>query len=715
MRNAPWFLKRVLQPFYRPLAAAALALVLAVPGWGDDRPAPGDRATESENRLRASVEYLASDALEGRGVGTAGLDKAADYIAEQFSSAGLKTDLFHGTPFQEFEVTVASEMGPAEHNRLVLSGPAGDEGQPRRTELKLSESFTPLAIGGSGTFDAPLVLAGYGITAKNLKRGDETLSYDDYAGIDVAGKIVLLIRKEPQQQDEKSPFDGKRASQYATFQRKLAHAREHGAAAVIIVNDAAELTSRQDENRKQLAAALDKLAELRTAAKDSAAKAHGKEHGKEPEDEAASQKRLAAIHEEATKAAELSKSLTESRDALLPFTGAGDTSATNRKMPVFFCTRAALDPVVQAALGKSLALVEAEIDRDLTPQSAALAGWRASGEADVIEKKVPVKNVVGVLAGSGELADETIVIGAHYDHLGLGGSGSLAPWTSAIHNGADDNASGTATLIEAARRLAAHPDKPRRRLVFIAFTGEERGLLGSAHYTREPRFPLEKTVAMFNLDMVGRLKDDKLAVYGTGTAKEFEPLVEQLCGRYGFQLTKHPGGYGPSDHSSFYSKKIPVLHLFTGTHTDYHRPSDDADKLNIAGMRRVADFLVDVVRATDAAAARPTYVEIRRVERIADSGDGGDRPSFGSMPAYPNPATDGVMLEAVLEGSAAEKAGIRGGDVLLQLGDDKITVLEDFEAALRRHKPGDKVKVIVRRGDKRVEGEATLTRRRALP
>jgi len=250
--------------------------------------------------------------------------------------------------------------------------------------------------------------------------------------------------------------------------------------------------------------------------------------------------------------------------------------------------------------------------------------------------------------------------------------------------------------------------------VFIAFTGEERGLLGSAHYVREPRFPLEKTIAMFNLDMVGRLTDDKLAVYGTGTAKEFDPLVERLCSEYGFKLTKHAGGFGPSDHSSFYSKKIPVLHLFTGNHSDYHRPSDDVEKLNIPGMRRVADFLVDVVRAVDGAEQRPAYGEIRRVESIAGPMDG-DRPSFGSMPAYPNPVKDGVLLEAVLEDTPADKAGIKGGDVLVKFGEDKITVLEDFEAALRQHKPGDTVKVTVRRGDKLIESDVTLARRRAMP
>lgn len=658
-----------------------------------------ENADESEARLRESVTFLSSDALEGRGIGTAGLNKAADYLATQFKEMGLRTDLFDGTPFQEFEVTVASEMGRAEQNRLTLVGPPAAGGQPRRLDLKLGESFTPLAVGGTGQFDAPLVFAGYGITAKNLKRGNEPFAYDDFAGLDVKDKVVVLIRKEPQQKDEKSPFSGKEHSAYATFGRKLANAIQHGAAAAIFVNDSLEGVTRREQDTKLLTRALDELAVLKEKVSST------------PPTDAAFEKLAGEIAKITTETAELGKQLAAGPDRLLPFNGAGDTT-THRKLPVYFCTRSAIDEVLRAALHKDLEALEQEIDSDLVPRSAELVGWRAAGETNVIERKQKIKNVVTVLEGEGPLADETVVIGAHYDHLGRGEAGSLAPWTTDIHNGADDNASGTAALLEIAHRLATAPTKPRRRIVFIAFTGEERGLLGSAHYVRQPRFPLEKTVAMFNLDMVGRLNDDKLIVYGTGTATEFDPLVERLCQEHGFKLTKHAGGFGPSDHSSFYAKKIPVLHLFTGTHSDYHRPSDDSPKLNIAGMRRIADWLVESVRAIDASQARPTYVEIRRVEQIAQ-GPEGERPSFGSMPAYPNPAPDGVLLEAVLEGSAAEKAGIKGGDVLVKFGDSKITVLEDFEAALRQHKPGDKVKVTVRRGKEIVEAEVTLGRRRS--
>src|SRR5688572_23160066 len=186
-------------PFARCLAAVGLVLSLAFGPLAVSLAA--ETAAESEQRLRASVTHLASDELEGRGIGTAGLDKAADYLAAEFAKLGLKTDLFDGTPFQKFEVNVTVEMGPPEKNHLALLSPKADSGEPKRIELKLGEAFNPLAAGGSGSFDAPLVFVGYGITANNLKRDGQDFTYDEYAGLDVKGKVVIILRKEPQQQD----------------------------------------------------------------------------------------------------------------------------------------------------------------------------------------------------------------------------------------------------------------------------------------------------------------------------------------------------------------------------------------------------------------------------------------------------------------------------------------------------------------------------------
>ena len=660
----------------------------------------GEEAAEaSDKRLKESVTYLASDELEGRGVGTQGLDKAADFLAAEFAKLGLKTDSFDGTPFQKFKVTTGAEMGPSEVNQLVLQGPPEKDGaEPKKLELALSKNFTPLAMGGSGKVSAPLVFVGYGITAKDLKKD---FVYDDYDGVDAKGKIVVVIRKEPQQQDKDSIFSGAAPSKYAPFQQKVANATEHGAAAVILVNDSVELKQRTTDAKKRLGEALDALVELQTKFKEM----------KEPSAEEFA-RYTGRAENLASTVTENTKLLAGNPDSLLPFNGAGE-DGSGRKIPVYFCLRETMDQVIKASLGKDLTTIEREIDVDLKPQSKGLAGWTASGEANILRKEAEVKNVLAVLEGEGPLADETIIVGAHYDHLGFGGAGSLAPWTTAIHNGADDNASGTSALLEIAHRLAASGKKPRRRIVFMAFTGEERGLLGSNYYVKNPRFPLESTIAMFNLDMVGRLKDNKLAVYGTSTAKHFDALVEELSKTMGFVLTKYEGGFGPSDHSSFYSRKIPVLHFFTGTHTDYHRPSDDSDKLNIEGMRRVTDMLVEIIQRTDATDARPEYVEIKKFEGIALA-EGGERAaSLGTMPDYNSGKTDGVLLELVMPGGPAEKAGLKAGDLLIKLGELKISTIEDFENALRKHKPGDKVKLKAKRGEVEVELEATLgTRRR---
>lgn len=654
--------------------AAGVALVLGASCtpqlWADE-------AADSEGRLRTWVGHLASDELEGRGVGTAGLDKAADYLAEQFQSMGLKTDVVDGKPFQPFEISLNTELGERENNTLVLF----KEGTAERVPVELEKGFSPLAIGGSGKFAAPLVFVGYGISAKEY-------SYDDYEGVGVKGMIVVILRKEPQQKDEKSVFNGTKPSGHAPFQRKIQNAKEHGAVGVLFVNDSLELKQRSEMLAKQWEQTLDIFE-------------------KSKQTNATGNDKVKQIADAAADVVEAGKELLGDTDKLPGLTGAGDDSGS-AGIPVLFCARKTIEPLVQQSLGKSLQTIENEIDGDLKPRSGALGSWRGEGEVKLLQKKAQVKNVLAELPAEGALAQETIVVGAHYDHLGMGGMGSLAPWTTEIHNGADDNASGTATLLEVAKRLTSRGKKMQRRIVFIGFTGEERGLLGSAHYVRNPRFALESTIAMFNLDMVGRLADDKLIVYGTGTAKEFDPLVDALGGKLGLKLTKHAGGFGPSDHSSFYAKQIPVLHLFTGTHTDYHRPSDDSDKLNIVGMRKIADYLMECIDATDAAAKRPEYVEIKQVETIG--GGDNDRPYLGTIPDFASNG-EGLALTGVSPSGPAAKAGIMGGDVIIQIGPTKIRGIEDLEGALRQNKPGDKVKIVVMRAGKMMEFEALLTAR----
>jgi hypothetical protein len=657
---------------------AALSVVLP-------RASAAESASAIESRLSDHAGYLASDGLEGRGVGTAGLNLAAEFIASQFREIGLKTDVVDGGPFQKFQMTTGATQGP--DNRLVLIGPPASDGEaPRRIELEPGKDFNPLAIGGSGKFELPLVFIGYGITAKD----DD---YDDYAGLDAKGKAVVILRHEPQQDNPHSAFEGTRNSRYAAFSRKVSNAYEHGAAAVIIVNDAFDVEKNLEAARKRHQTAVDDLAKLQ---------ARFKAIGQPADDERRQyEEQHAALEKDIQRYGD---AVEAARDPLLPFEGAGPGGSDGRDFPVLTMRRAALDPIVQAALGASLAELEKQIDQGPKPKSRELTGWRAEGQTSVQRQETEVQNVIGVLEGEGAHADETIVIGAHYDHLGFGGAGSAAPGVHEIHNGADDNASGTTVLIEIARQLAARPRKLPRRIAFVAFTGEERGLVGSARYVRNPLFPLESTVAMLNLDMVGRLQDEKLIVHGTGTAMEFDALVDRLGKEAGFEITKKPGGFGPSDHSSFYGAQVPVLFFFTGSHKDYHRPSDDHDKLNIGGMRRIGDLVVQVATTLAEAEERPKYVEVKGA---GDLGGGGDRPYFGSIPDFAQ-EEPGYALSGVTKGGPADRAGLKAGDNIVQFGDSKIGNLEDFDSALRKYKAGDKVPVVVKRGGQQVNLEVTL-------
>lgn len=336
------------------------------------------------------------------------------------------------------------------------------------------------------------------------------------------------------------------------------------------------------------------------------------------------------------------------------------------------------------------------------------------------------RNVVGLLPGSDAvLGNEVVIVGAHFDHLGLGGDGSLAPdELGQVHNGADDNASGTAALLEVAGRLEASPDPPSRSVLFIAFTGEEEGLWGSAQYVKSPLIPLEWTVAMVNLDMVGRLGEGPLTVFGIGTATELDGIVREADASLvdPLPLSLLPDGFGPSDHSSFYGEGIPVLHFFTNAHEDYHRPSDDWQKIDERGLARVSELVIATVRRL--AGSGGTAVALTPIEGAGNphgatvgpsSGDpgqsGGYGPYLGTIPDM-TPQDTGVRLTGVREGSPAQAAGIQAGDVVVEFDGREITDLYAYTYALRDHEPGDVVTIVVLRDGERVEVSAELGHRR---
>jgi hypothetical protein len=334
------------------------------------------------------------------------------------------------------------------------------------------------------------------------------------------------------------------------------------------------------------------------------------------------------------------------------------------------------------------------------------------------------RNVIGILPGRDPvLRREAVIIGAHYDHLGSGEFGTLNPDSAGrIHNGADDNASGTAALIHIARNLAAAP--PLRTVVFIAFSGEELGLLGSAHYVKQPLYGLEGTVAMINLDMVGRLRNGRLIVYGTDTASEFPALLDSLNWYQGFDLKKQGDGYGPSDHSYFYTMKRPVLHLFTDLHEDYHRTTDDWEKINFEGMARVISFTAGLASALGGRSAPLTFVEVpvsathamaERSDSLAIAGSTpvvtrGYGAYLGSIPDMTS-SPGGVRLMGVSKGGPAEKAGLRMGDIITRIGEHQVADLQAMTAALRSFRPGDTAAIALLRGTDTVTVDVTFGRR----
>ncbi len=651
-----------------------VALMIGVLGLvaAEVMPLKGETLPDAKARLLSDVKYLASDELEGRGPGTNGINLAAKFIEEQFAKAGLAVDRVAGGALQKFELTTGAKL--TEPASLQLIGPNNET-----IELKLGEDCEACSFGGSGPFEAEVVFCGYGIEAK-----DE--SYDDFAGIDVTGKVIVMLRRTPRQADIKAAHS---FAAHADLRSKMAHAAAKKAAAVLFVNDVYSGRKAVEKRRDDAAKASEKVA--------ASAEAFVAVDVTDSEKTTAARNDLtAAVNQwKSVKAAGASPN----DDALMKFgyAGHGDNKPTP---PAFHITQKSAGKLF-AVLSVKQEELEQQIDADLKPRSATVAGWKARGTLAMEKVKTEVFNVIGVIDGEGPLADETVVIGAHYDHVGRGGAGSLAPGSTDIHNGADDNASGTISLLELARRYgeAARTKKPARRMVFMAFTGEELGLLGSARYCKEPVFPLEQTIAMFNMDMVGRLKDDqKLIVYGTGTSSRWEPQLKEHNGDGNFHLIFKPEGFGPSDHSSFYAKKIPVLHFFTGEHPDYHKPTDDWDKLNIDGVARVTDLIEKLVTTTVANPEKPGYVEVKG---NASMNRGGNRPYFGSIPEFGN-EEPGYSISAAAPGSPADKGGMKGGDRIIKLGGHAVTNLDDFDAALRKFKAGDEVDVVVVREKKEV-------------
>lgn len=600
------------------LAAGVLLPIAAV--WAAKEAAP----SFSAERYIAHVKYLASPEMKGRGTGSPELETAAAYIAKQFEAFGLKP-VPGQTYLQGFEVTTNARVGPG--TRLTLGLPSG-----ART-LKPEQDFVPFNFSSTGTAKGGVVFAGYGITAPEYH-------YDDYAGVDVKGKFVLIVRHEPQENDEKSVFEGKNFTSHAAFASKASNAKMHGARGVLLVNDAPVHPGEEDRFEK------------------------------------------------------------------LESTMGADNSG------IFFVQ---IKPEeadrLLAPASKNLKDLLAAVDKELRPQSTALPDTETV-ELDVdIQREVrTVHNVSAFLPGE---TDEYVIIGAHYDHLGLGGPNSLAPdQFGTPHPGADDNASGTAGMLELARYFSSQP-KHRRGFLFLAFAGEELGLLGSTWYVNHPEIPLEKAAAMINLDMIGRIQEAKVHVSGAGTGSTLQKTVDEVAPHYNLKLvTADKGGYGPSDHMAFNIKQVPVLFFFSSLHKDYHRPSDTWDKVDAPDAVRLLGLVAEVATRLAGDADRPQYVRLAAPSSSSGVGGGsGYGAYFGSIPDFTEIPT-GVRFADVRDGSPAAKAGLKAGDILVEFEGKPIQNLYDFTYALRSKKPGDEVLVKVLRNNQPIETKVLLTQRK---
>ncbi|MCE9627627.1 MAG: M28 family peptidase, partial [Candidatus Eisenbacteria bacterium] len=498
-------------------AVFVLVACMAIPGVAHAATAvakakPVKLAARDTLAVKALVRTLADPRWQGRGIGTAGIDSAAHWIAARMKGAGFEPAGENGTWFQPFDVTTG----------VVAEPPC--ELRTTRHEFALGDALQPLGFSNNGSAHARVVFAGYGITAPGFE-------WDDYAGIDVHDALVLVLTNEPGEMDSLSKFDGSLNTPFADLRTKAINAREHGALGLLVVNGPQH---------------------------------HAGEPVRAP-----------------------------SRD--------GEGYMTSGLLGAWIGEDAA--NALLAANGTTLAAAQAAIENARAPRSFALAD-SARLTVNIKRTRAETRNVVGRLRGAD--TTRTLVVGAHYDHLGMGGPSSLAPNAHEPHVGADDNASGVAAMLTVAERLGARARKgwkPQHDLVVSAFSAEEIGLVGSAHFTDASSPALASVEAMLNMDMVGRLRDNKVQVMGVGTAAALPAMVtatNTAVGEAHFDLKTSEDGYGPSDHQSFYKKNIPVLALFTGSHADYHKPSDTWDKIHGAGLLRVARYAEALVDSLDA-------------------------------------------------------------------------------------------------------------------
>jgi hypothetical protein len=598
---------------HRRLSVLVLVVLLgaAVPMAADD--------------LRDHVEHLASAEYAGRLTGTPEANRAAKYLAAELKRLGARP-----LPGQEglelpFEFTAGMDDAGT---TLVLTGADGKE---RRWDDV--ENVQALSFSDNASVTGELVFAGYGLSLPDGK----DYSYDSFMGLDLEGKIAVMLRYVPEDVDQETRA---KLASYSGLRYKALHARELGAKAILVI------TGPRSPN-------------------------------------------------------------------------AGTT------VPMAFDTALSGSGIVAVSVGAEIseAIFSALEDKTLEQTQASLdtgnphvTGFEIPGITVTIEAKVDRQrkegfNVVGYLPASGDGEAEYLVLGAHYDHLGHGKHGnSLAGKEEAgkIHYGADDNASGVAAVLVAAHELAE--GRRKRNLVVALWSGEELGVLGSSQFVKDELLPMDRVAAYLNFDMVGRLRDDRLSLQGVGSSTDWPRLIEQTNVVVGLDVNTLDDPYLPTDAMPFYLAGVPVVHFFTGSHEDYHRPTDTAERINYEGVADVVRFATLLTRKLDARDSAPEYA---KVERKSEGGGGRDtlRAFTGTIPDYTT-EVDGLLLSGVIEGGPADQGGLREGDVIVEFAGQKIANIYDYTYALDAVKIDQPVKVVFMRDGERQETEIKPTSRK---
>jgi aminopeptidase YwaD len=556
--------------------------------------------------LSDHIKYLSSDSLRGRLTGTPGDSLAAEYIRARLSGYGLVP--LSGDGLQRFKVT--DKVIAGKDNALVVNG----------TSLTSGEDFTPVAFSGNGTARAEVVFAGYGFSIDT-----DSLKWDDYKGIDVKNKWVMILRSDPEPDNQKSKF-----APYSNDRNKAMIARDNGAAGVLLVSGQSF----------------------------------------------------------------------DNSDSFDPL----EKSGFSVGIPVFRIKRGVADAILSLKK-QNIIDIEKKLNT-LRKPSGVETGTIIEGRSEILNYLANTRNVVMLLPGEDEsISNEYLIFGAHFDHLGMGGPGSSsrAVDTVGVHHGADDNASGVAMLLEMAGKFAGTKGSHKRSLVFIAFTGEEVGMFGSKHFTDNPVINLSDVDAMVNFDMVGRLKDTKeFQVGGVGTADSLKERAIAVADTNLLKLTFTEEGSGPSDHSAFYSKDIPVLYFTTGAHEDYHTPSDTWEKINFKGMVNEGNL---IFRMTSELANEPLKLKFKEAGPKEDP----NRPprrkgiTLGFMPDVTGSISNGLKVEAVTPGKPGAIGGLKKGDIITSIEGKVVNNIEDYMFRMTQVKKGQTITVeVLRNGKKEV-------------